>query len=231
TPKNQGNRNRDAPTRNAPVDTSTTNALVVQDRIDKTGLGYDGQLNESDLNDIYVNKSEMLNNVVYSRKSDGDDNKESDSKDENVFKPEEVKKTVKPSLEKIEFVNARNTTIENENKAEKLRNCSLNKSEQVPVNAAKQSSHRAVASVSAARRVNTAASRPNTYDCNKSYLTDYQEIDGGFVSFGGNAKGDSEDEAESKPKIEKKTVKPSFAKIEFVKSKGQVKSPRKTYVR
>ncbi|GKB51275.1 hypothetical protein Tco_0902028 [Tanacetum coccineum] len=38
---------------------------------------------------------------------------------------------------------------------------------------------------------------------------------------------DSEDEDESKPKIEKKTVKPSFAKIEFVKSKEQVKSPRK----
>nr|GEY07939.1 ribonuclease H-like domain-containing protein [Tanacetum cinerariifolium] len=36
---------------------------------------------------------------------------------------------------------------------------------------------------------------------------------------------DSEDEAESKSKIEKKTVKPSFAKIKFVKSKEQVKSP------
>nr|GEW13091.1 hypothetical protein [Tanacetum cinerariifolium] len=32
---------------------------------------------------------------------------------------------------------------------------------------------------------------------------------------------DNEDEIESKPKIEKKTVKPSFAKIEFVKSKEQ----------
>ncbi|GJX94779.1 hypothetical protein Tco_0349365 [Tanacetum coccineum] len=42
---------------------------------------------------------------------------------------------------------------------------------------------------------------------------------------------DSEDEAESMPKIEKKTVKPSFAKIEFVKSKEQVKSPRKTTVK
>nr|GEU76883.1 ribonuclease H-like domain-containing protein [Tanacetum cinerariifolium] len=40
-----------------------------------------------------------------------------------------------------------------------------------------------------------------------------------------------EDEAELKPKIEKKTVKPSFAKIEFVKSKEQVKSPRKTTVK
>nr|GEX47106.1 hypothetical protein [Tanacetum cinerariifolium] len=33
---------------------------------------------------------------------------------------------------------------------------------------------------------------------------------------------DSKDGAESKPKIEKKTIKPSFAKIEFVKSKEQV---------
>ncbi|GJX30688.1 ribonuclease H-like domain-containing protein [Tanacetum coccineum] len=36
-PRNQGNRNRDAPRRNAPVDTSTTNTLVVQDGIG----GYD----------------------------------------------------------------------------------------------------------------------------------------------------------------------------------------------
>ncbi|GKB07756.1 hypothetical protein Tco_0836040, partial [Tanacetum coccineum] len=36
-PMNQGNRNRDAPRRNAPVDTSTTNAMVVQDGIG----GYD----------------------------------------------------------------------------------------------------------------------------------------------------------------------------------------------
>nr|GEY47127.1 hypothetical protein [Tanacetum cinerariifolium] len=42
---------------------------------------------------------------------------------------------------------------------------------------------------------------------------------------------DSEDEDESRPKIEKKTVKPSSAKIEFVKSKEQVKSPRKTTVK
>nr|GEY50128.1 hypothetical protein [Tanacetum cinerariifolium] len=36
-PWKQGNRNRDALTRNAPVDTSTTNALVIQDGIG----GYD----------------------------------------------------------------------------------------------------------------------------------------------------------------------------------------------
>nr|GEV03938.1 ribonuclease H-like domain-containing protein [Tanacetum cinerariifolium] len=41
----------------------------------------------------------------------------------------------------------------------------------------------------------------------------------------------SKDEAESRPKIEKKTVKPNFTKIDIVKSKDQVKSPRKTIVK
>nr|GEX18245.1 putative reverse transcriptase domain-containing protein [Tanacetum cinerariifolium] len=41
---------------------------------------------------------------------------------------------------------------------------------------------------------------------------------------------DSKDEAKLKPKIEKKTVKPNFAKIRFGKSKEQVKSLRKTTV-
>nr|GEU81287.1 hypothetical protein [Tanacetum cinerariifolium] len=365
---------------------------------DKTGLGYEGQMNESDLNDIHVNESEVLNNVFYSHKSDEDNNqvndrfkkgegyhavpppytgnympsraelsfvgldnsifksKKSDSEDENVFKPKEIKKTIKTSLENIEFVNAKYTTVENENKTKKPRKFSQNpwgnkrnwnglmtqklgdgfefkkkacfvcgsinqlikdcdfyenkmvlnnngkitgpkeirplwdntarmnhqnklthphpkrnfvpasvltNSVQVPVNAAKQSSHRAAASVSAAMRVNTDASRlnvnntlPITYSyfkahspvkrpfnkksaaktnnfnekvntakvnnvttdgpkavvsavegnrnndqgifdsgCsrhmteNKSYLTDYQEIDGGFIAFRGKAKG------------------------------------------
>ncbi|GJT18061.1 putative ribonuclease H-like domain-containing protein [Tanacetum coccineum] len=42
---------------------------------------------------------------------------------------------------------------------------------------------------------------------------------------------DSEEEDVPQAKIQKKTVKPSFAKIEFVKSKEQVKYPRKTTVK
>nr|GEZ05821.1 hypothetical protein [Tanacetum cinerariifolium] len=142
--------------------------------IDKTGLDYNG----------HVNESKVLNNVVNSCESDGDDNQvndsmppradlsftglddivfkskvsetttsvptietnasktskdslekpmtvrlsahliedlESNSKDENVFKPKEVKTTFKPSFEKIEFVNARNTIVDNESKAKKPR--------------------------------------------------------------------------------------------------------------
>nr|GEY13117.1 ribonuclease H-like domain-containing protein [Tanacetum cinerariifolium] len=46
--------------------------------IDKTGLGYDGQMNESDLNDIHVNESEVLNNVGDNHESDGNDNQVND---------------------------------------------------------------------------------------------------------------------------------------------------------
>ncbi|GJU72972.1 ribonuclease H-like domain-containing protein [Tanacetum coccineum] len=42
---------------------------------------------------------------------------------------------------------------------------------------------------------------------------------------------DSEEEDMPQAKIQKKTIKPSFAKIEFVKSKEQVKTPRKTTVK
>nr|GEY73315.1 ribonuclease H-like domain-containing protein [Tanacetum cinerariifolium] len=168
---------------------------------DKTGLGYDSQMNKSDLNDVYVNESQVIGNILIdSHESDGEDNKvndkfkkskgyyavlppykrnymplraklsyvglddsvfkivvsetatsvneietstskisketlekpktiwpsapiieewESDSKDENVVEKTEVKKTVKPKLETIKFVNARNTTVENESKVEK----------------------------------------------------------------------------------------------------------------
>nr|GEW07900.1 putative ribonuclease H-like domain-containing protein [Tanacetum cinerariifolium] len=531
-PRNQENRNRDAPRRNAPEDTSTTNDLVVQDGIgsstslssdsevhtcskeclksyealqkqygqqhetlnksnleilgyqiglesleasakDKIGLGYDGQMKESDLNDIHVNESEVLDNVFDSRKNNGIDNQvndrfkmgegyhvvpppntrnymppradlsfagldnfvfkskvsetinsvpkietnasktskdslekpktirsstplikecESDIEDENVFKPKEVKKTVKPSFKKIDLVNARNTTVENESKAEKPRKFSqslrgnkrnwnglmtqrlrdgfefkkkgcflcrsfnhlikdyefyenkmveksvlnnkgnitgakeirpvwdntarvthqsklthphpkrnfvlvavLSKSRQVPVNAAKQSSHRAASLVNTARRVNTAAPRPNVNDAlpttfitarvnnvttarpkvvvstakgnrdndvkssqcwiwrpkenlidhiskdsgsytfkrfdyvdpqgrlkhmtgNKSYLTNYQEIDGGFIAFGGNAKGG---------KITRKGPKSSKDEVADDAGKKSTEVPRK----
>ncbi|GKE79033.1 hypothetical protein Tco_1545153, partial [Tanacetum coccineum] len=79
---------------------------------------------------------------------------------------------------------------------------------QVPVNTAKQSSSRAAASISTTRPVNTAAPKPKgnpqytlhdqrifSSGCsrhmtgNKSFLTNYQEINGGFVAFVGSPKG------------------------------------------
>ncbi|GKD13354.1 hypothetical protein Tco_1197761 [Tanacetum coccineum] len=74
------------------------------------------------------------------------------------------------------------------------------KSRQVPVNASKQTSPKVVASISTAKPINTAAPKPKDqgiFDSrcsrhmtgDKSFLTDYQEIDGGFVAFGGSPKG------------------------------------------
>ncbi|GJS17762.1 ribonuclease H-like domain-containing protein [Tanacetum coccineum] len=41
---------------------------------DKTGLGYDGQMNESELNNIQMNESELVHSMFNSRESDEDDN-------------------------------------------------------------------------------------------------------------------------------------------------------------
>ncbi|GJX42425.1 putative ribonuclease H-like domain-containing protein [Tanacetum coccineum] len=40
---------------------------------DKTGLGYDSQMNESELNNIHINESEVVHSVFNSRESDVDD--------------------------------------------------------------------------------------------------------------------------------------------------------------
>ncbi|GJX44561.1 ribonuclease H-like domain-containing protein [Tanacetum coccineum] len=205
---------------------------------------------------------------------------ESDSEDENVFAPKEVKKIVKSSFEKIEFVNARNSTVEkrrkfsqnprdnkiNRNSFEftkkacfvcgsfnhlikdcdfhdknmvqkpvlnnvKKRTAVLTKSGIVPISAARQSSSRAAAPASAARPINTAAPKPfgnpqyalqdqGIFDSrcsrhmtgNKFYLLDYQDIDGGFVAFGGSSKGGK---ITGKGKI--RTGKLDFEDVYFVK--------------
>ncbi|GJU71703.1 hypothetical protein Tco_1263108 [Tanacetum coccineum] len=58
---------------------------------DKTGLGYDGQMNESELNNIQMNMSEMVHSVFNSRESDEDDNPVNDR-----FKTSEGFHTVPP---------------------------------------------------------------------------------------------------------------------------------------
>nr|GEV35188.1 ribonuclease H-like domain-containing protein [Tanacetum cinerariifolium] len=125
-PRNQGNRNRDAPTRNAPVNTSTINALVVQDGIG----GYDWS---------FQAKEELTNFALMAHTSSSSS---SDPKDQRNFDSGCFRHTIG----------------------------------------------------------------------NKSYLTDYHEIDGGFVAFGGNAKGGK---ITRKGKI--KTGKLDFEDVYFVK--------------
>ncbi|GJS55691.1 reverse transcriptase domain-containing protein [Tanacetum coccineum] len=92
--------------------------------------------------------------------------------------PKEVKKTVKSSFENIEFVNARNSTVEkprkfSQNPRDNKRNRNsfeftkkacfisiLTKSGIVPISTARQSSSRAAALASAARPINTVTPKP-----------------------------------------------------------------------
>ncbi|GKA37364.1 hypothetical protein Tco_0723929 [Tanacetum coccineum] len=105
------------------------------------------------------------------------------------------------------------------------------------LNTARQNSSRAAVSVSTARPINTAYPRPTVNSArpgnpqqdlkdkevidsgcsrhmtgNKSYLTDYEEIDGGFIAFGGNSKGGK---ITGKGKI--RTGKFDFEDVYFVK--------------
>ncbi|GJS20631.1 putative ribonuclease H-like domain-containing protein [Tanacetum coccineum] len=135
---------------------------------------------------------------------------ESDSDDDCVTRP--LIKQNKPSYAKINFVksneNTRKSVIEQNTyrQAENLRKI-LTKYGNVPVNTAKQSFLRVAVSNSIARYVNTVATRPIVNDAkpssnvfhkshssaymtgNKSSLTDYQDIDGGFVAFARSPKG------------------------------------------
>ncbi|GKA00516.1 hypothetical protein Tco_0673066 [Tanacetum coccineum] len=271
--RTKGNRNRDDPIRNAPVDTSTTNALVVQDGIgyqmgleslearivvhekseavyeenieilkydvqvkdisikdlknrleealkerddlklklenfkessknltklinsqisakDKTDLGYDSQINESELNNIHKNKSEVIHSVFNSRESDVDDNPVNDrlktgeglhvvpppytrnympprpdlyfdGLDEYVFKSVVKKTTTSVPKTKTSISKTSKDIVE---KPKTVRPTVATKSGQVPVNAAKQSSPRAATLISTVGLVNTAAPKPKVND-------------------------------------------------------------------
>ncbi|GKB67255.1 putative ribonuclease H-like domain-containing protein, partial [Tanacetum coccineum] len=180
----------------------------------KVGLGYDSQMN----------KSEVVHSVLNSRESDVDDGPVNDrfKIDDFVYKTKvsenetSISKTSKDIIEKPKTVRPNAHIIEDWD-TDSDNNTVVTKSGQVPVNATKQNFPRATASISTARLVNTAAPKskvndalPKTYSyfkahspdqgifdsgCsrhmtgNKSFLIDYQKVDGGFVAFAGSPKG------------------------------------------
>nr|GEU30808.1 hypothetical protein [Tanacetum cinerariifolium] len=136
-PRNQGNRNRGTPTRNAPVDTSITNALVVQDGIG----GYDWSFQAEEKLTIFalMAYTSQVNNKG------------------KITGPKEIR----PVWDNTARVNHQNRLTHPHLKRNFVPTAVLTKSGQVLVNAAKQSSQRAATSVSAAKPVNNVASRTN----------------------------------------------------------------------
>ncbi|GJY67403.1 putative ribonuclease H-like domain-containing protein [Tanacetum coccineum] len=213
-PRSQGNRNRDAGYRNKDnnrriVQVESSDALLdetlkekedlkakleqfetssknlsklISSQLstkDKTSLGYADQLSESD--------SEVPTSVFDSRSSDGLDdyvyrptsNKTSASTsqdDANVTQTSNIsvetkdqQTTVKPSFKKIEFTKARNESVNTDKQADKPKMGN-------PQQALKYKG-----------MFDSGYSRHMTG--NKALLTDYQDIDGGFVAFGGSTRG------------------------------------------
>ncbi|GJY86739.1 putative reverse transcriptase domain-containing protein, partial [Tanacetum coccineum] len=245
-PRSQGNRNGDAPRRNAPVDTSTTNALV-QDGIG----GYDWSFqakegftnfalmtytpqgsSSSDSEDIVEKPKTIRPSAPIIEDWDTDsDNDNCDFHDKKIVEKRVLnnkrrvtgQREIRPVWNNAQRVNHQNKFTHRHLKRNFVPTAVVTNSGQVPVNTAKQSSLRAATSISTARPVNTAAPkskiwRPigNVIDHtskdsgsymfkrfyyvdlqgklmhmtgNKSFLIDYQEVDGGFVAFGGNPKG------------------------------------------
>ncbi|GJY94299.1 ribonuclease H-like domain-containing protein [Tanacetum coccineum] len=112
-PRNQWNRNGDGPKRNAPVDTSTTNALVVQDGI----LCRESDVDDSPVNDrfkigegFHAVPPPYTGNYMPSRPDLSfaglDDyvykTKDTDSDNDSVFRPKSEQ--TKPKFTKINFV-------------------------------------------------------------------------------------------------------------------------------
>nr|GEW08755.1 hypothetical protein [Tanacetum cinerariifolium] len=124
---------------------------------------------------------------------------EFDSDDDCVIRPSIEQN--KPSYAKINFIkldkNTRKSVIEQHIYRNFVPTTVATKSSHVPVNTAKQISPRAAASISIARHVNTVVHKPKI-NGNKSFLTNYQEIDGRFVAFEGSPKRDHLGKFESK---------------------------------
>ncbi|GJS01517.1 zf-CCHC domain-containing protein [Tanacetum coccineum] len=246
----------------------------------KSGVGFDNQMNENELHDCYLNKSEVFESASDSSVNEiEEENNQVNDRfkkvegyhavpppytgnympsrpdlsfarlDDSIYKTN-VSETISgvPRIESTASKSSKNsleqpkdvrpiapiikdwdTDSDNDSvfrpKPDQTKPTVVTKLGQVPVNAAKQSSPRAAASINIARPVNTTAPKskvndalPKTYSyfkvhspgnpqyalqdqrvfdsgCsrhmtgNKSYLTDYQDIDGGFVAFAGSPKG------------------------------------------
>ncbi|GJS86501.1 putative ribonuclease H-like domain-containing protein [Tanacetum coccineum] len=143
-PRNQGNRNGDGLRRNAPVDTSTTNALVVQDGIVQSVSDFDVHTCSKECLKSYDTLQKLVDQQLKALKK---------SNLEIIGYQMGLE-----SLEARIVIHEKNKVVYEEDIAF-LKNfvatAVVTKSGQVQVNTAKQSSSRAAASISTARPVNT----------------------------------------------------------------------------
>ncbi|GKD97577.1 hypothetical protein Tco_1381474 [Tanacetum coccineum] len=145
--------------------------IVFLNAKDKAGLGYDSQMNESEVvNSVFNGKESDVDDSPVNDRFKTDDSvykaKDTDRDNDSVFRPKPDQ--TKPKFTKITFVksdeNVKYVNKENTHRQEEYLRKIVTKSGQVPVNAAKQSSPRAATLISTARPVNTTAPKSKVND-------------------------------------------------------------------
>ncbi|GKA45157.1 hypothetical protein Tco_0737953 [Tanacetum coccineum] len=194
------NRNRELVRRNVTVETTETKASVAQDGLEiqasdkfKTGVGYDSQMVVSQVFDSQVNDKYKIGKRI------------SDSKDEN--ETEFKSKQRKPSFAKIEFVKSNEHVKTPGESVKKVENNNQAKYPRKIVKLLEGNPHLELQEKGV---IDSGCSRHMTG--NMSYPSDYEEINGGYVSFGGDPKGGK---IIGKCKI--RTCKLDFEDVYFVK--------------
>ncbi|GJW65009.1 putative ribonuclease H-like domain-containing protein [Tanacetum coccineum] len=194
SPRNQDNRprNQDSSRKNVNVEETSSKAMVAID-----GAGFDWS---------FMSDEEVPTNWSLMAFSNLRDTSFKDSKINALnIQIEKLKKEKEINQIKIDnFENASKSLdkLIGSQISDNSRKAVLTKSGLVPISVARQTSSKAATPVSAARPiitaipkpfVNAAKPRPNAFQKhmtgNKSYLTDYQDYDGGFVTFAGSSKG------------------------------------------
>nr|GEY64772.1 ribonuclease H-like domain-containing protein [Tanacetum cinerariifolium] len=143
-------------------------------------------MNASDLNDIHVNESEVLNNVFDSGESDRDDNQVNDrfKKGEGYHAvPLPYTRNYMPPRADLSFAGLDNSVFKSKVSE------TITSVPKIETNASKTSKD----SLEKPKTVrNTTVENENKAEKPRKFSQsprDYQEIDGGFIAFGGNAKG------------------------------------------
>nr|GEW58421.1 ribonuclease H-like domain-containing protein [Tanacetum cinerariifolium] len=250
-PKNQENRNRKSSKRSVPVETPTSSPLVSCDGI--SSYDWSDQAKKGPTNFAFMAYSSISSNSKDLQQIHPDDLEDIDLRWQMAMLTMRARKFLKNTRRKF-FMNGNETIRFDKSKVECynchkrghfIRECRAPKNQE---NRNRKSSKRSVP-------VETPTSLP-LVSCDEDFLNERivseptvkkpvveaseaktsadkpEVIRKNFGSpFIKDWISDNEDEAESKPKIKKKIVKPRFDKIEFVKSKEQVKYPRKTTVK
>nr|GEY14119.1 retrovirus-related Pol polyprotein from transposon TNT 1-94 [Tanacetum cinerariifolium] len=198
---------------------------------DKTGLGYDGQLNERDLNNIHMNKSDVFESASDSsvNESEDDNNQANDrykeGKGYHAVPPLYTRNFMPPrpnlsfaGLDDSVFKSAMSETVTSVHKTEtsvsKTSKESMEKPKTIRSSAPLIEEWNLIVMMTSNPQYtlrdqgifDSGCSRHMTG--NKSFLTDYQEIDDGFVAFGGS------------PKRERKAAQSLFEMNQFHQMKG-----------